>query len=77
MFSALVINSSSAKARICLRLTPGWRAKAVSDQLAGIQLDLDLVFGLAHLHTASNPFQQDLPVGVERDITFHVHHALV
>src|SRR5437773_879506 len=27
IFSALVMNSSSAKPRICLRLTPGWRAK--------------------------------------------------
>src|SRR5881397_1815868 len=37
MFSALGTNSSSAKARICLRLTPGWRAKGnvSSDQRSG------------------------------------------
>ena len=51
---------------------------AMSDQLAGIELNLDLVFGLSHLHAAPNPLQRDrVPVGVECDITFHVHHALV
>ena len=37
MFSALATNSSSAKARICLRLTPGWRAKGKvsNDQRSG------------------------------------------
>jgi len=51
---------------------------AMSDQLAGIELNLDLVFGLSHLHAAPNPLQRDrVPVGVECDIAFHVHHALV
>ena len=37
MFSALAMKSSSAKARICLRLTPGWLAKGKvsSDQTFG------------------------------------------
>jgi len=42
---------------------------AVSNQLAAVELNLDLVFGLAHLHATLNPLQWDrVPVGVECDI---------
>ena len=50
----------------------------VGDQVAGVALNLDLVLGLAHLHAAADPVHRNrVAVGVERDIAFDVHHALM
>lgn len=56
----------------------GFGDAAVSDQPAGIALNLDLVLGLAHLHATADPVHRDrVAVGVERDIAFHVHQAVM
>ncbi len=47
-------------------------------QAAGIQLDLDFVPGLAHLHAAADPFHRDrVAVAVQRDISFDIDQALL
>ena len=47
-------------------------------RLRASQLNLDLVLGLAHLHAAADPVHRNrVAVGVQRDIAFDVHHALV
>ena len=52
--------------------------RAVRDQVAGVQLNLDLVPGLAHLHAAADPVHRHrVAVGVHRDIAFHIHQALM
>ena len=59
-------------------LVLGFGDAPVRHQAAGIELNLDLVPGLAHLHAAADPVHRNrIAVGVERDIAFDVHHALV
>jgi hypothetical protein len=48
------------------------------DQVARIQFDLDFVARLAHLHPAPDPGDRNgVANGVHRDISFHVHRALM
>ncbi len=50
----------------------------VGDQIAGIELNLDLVSGFAHFDSAANPGDRDgISVGVERDVALDIHYALV
>ena len=48
------------------------------DQMAGIELDLDLAAGLTHLDAAADPVNRNrVAIGVHGDVAFHVHHAFV
>ena len=55
----------------------GFGDAPVRDQAARIQLNLDLVPGFAHLHTASDPFQRNrVAVGADCDIAFYIHQTI-
>src|SRR5437879_2699645 len=46
--------------------------------VAGVELNLDLVLGLAHLHAAPDPVHWNrIAVAVQRDIPFDIHQALM
>ena len=48
------------------------------DDVARIQFDLDLVPGLAHFHAPPDPGDRNrVANGVHRDVSFHVHRALM
>src|SRR5260370_373219 len=50
----------------------------VSDQAAGIELNLDLVLSLAFLYTAADPVYRDrIAVAVQRHISFDIDQALL
>src|SRR6202034_1434347 len=50
----------------------------VRDQTAGIELNLDLVPGLAHLHAAADPVHRNrVPVAVQCDIPFDIDQPLM
>jgi hypothetical protein len=59
-------------------LVLGFGDAPMRDQAAGIELNLDLILGLAHLNAAADPVHRDgIPVAVYRDIPFHIDQALV
>src|SRR5229473_6762585 len=50
----------------------------VRDHTASIELNLDLVLGLTHLHAAADPVHRDrIAVAVQRDIPFDIDQALM
>src|SRR5580692_591206 len=50
----------------------------VRNKVAGIELDLDLIFAFTHLDTTAKPVNRNrVAIAVERDIAFHVHHAFM
>jgi hypothetical protein len=50
----------------------------VSDQAAGIELNLDLALSLAYLHTAADPIHRHrIAVAVQRHIPFDIDQALL
>src|SRR6516165_2737999 len=50
----------------------------VGNDVAQIELNLDLVLGFAYLYATTNPGHRDrVAVGVQGHISFHIHHALV
>src|SRR5664279_2695329 len=56
----------------------GFGDAPVRDQAAGIELNLDLVLGLAYLHAPADPVHRDrIAVAVQRDISFDIHQALL
>src|SRR5450755_93689 len=56
----------------------GFGDAPVSDQAAGIELNLDLVLSLAHLHAAADPIHRDrIAVAVQRHIPFDIDQPLL
>src|SRR4029077_7312070 len=56
----------------------GFGDAPVSDQAAGIELNLDLVLSLAHLHATADPVYWDrIAVAVQRHIPFDIDQALL
>src|SRR5580698_2392503 len=56
----------------------GFGDAPVSDQAAGIELDLDLVLSLAYLHAAADPvYWNRIAVAVQRHIPFDIDQALL
>src|SRR2546421_3837746 len=50
----------------------------MSDEVARIEFDIDLVFGLADFHPPPDPGDRyRVANGVHRDVSFHVHRALM
>jgi hypothetical protein len=59
-------------------LVGGFGNAAVRDHTACVQLDLNLVLGLSHLHAAAHPVQWNrIVVGVQYNVTFDIHQALM
>ena len=59
-------------------LLSGFGNAAVGDDTAEIELDFDLIFGFAHLDTATNPGDwHGIAIRVQRDVSFHIHDALM
>ena len=59
-------------------LVLGFGDAPVRHQAAGVELNLDLVLGLAHLHAAADPVHWNrIAVAVQRDIPFDIHQALM
>src|ERR1017187_6137794 len=59
-------------------LVLGFGDAPVRDQAAGIELNLDLVLGLAHLHAAADPVHRDrIAVAVQRHIPFDIDQTLL
>src|SRR5579864_7403217 len=57
-------------------LVLGFSDTPVCHQAAGIQLNLDLVLGLAHLHAAADPIYWDrIAVAVQRDVSLDIHQS--
>jgi len=56
----------------------GFGDAVVRDNAAQIQLDFDLVFGLADLDAAADPgHRHGVPIRVQCDVSFHIHDALM
>src|SRR5437868_14270559 len=50
----------------------------VSDEAAGVELNVNLVLGLAHFDSAANPGDRNrVAVGVKGDVALDIYHALV
>src|SRR5437764_7955165 len=59
-------------------LVLGFGNAPMRDQAAGIELNLDLVLGLAYLHAAADPVHRNrVPVAVQRDIPFDIDQSLM
>src|SRR5882762_5047515 len=59
-------------------LVLGFGDAPVRHQAAGIELNLDLVLGLAHLHAAADPIHRHrIAVAVQRHITFDIDQPLL
>src|SRR5579864_4739998 len=59
-------------------LVLGFSDTPVCHQAAGIQLNLDLVLGLAHLHAAADPIHWGrIAVAVQRDVSLDIHQSLM
>ena len=59
-------------------LVLGFGDAAMRDQAPGVELNLDLVPGLAHLHAAADPVHRDrIPIAVQRHISFDIDQALM
>ena len=59
-------------------LVLGFGNAPVRHQSAGIELNLDLVSGLAHLYAAADPVHRDrVAVAVQRHIPFDIDQALL
>ena len=49
----------------------------MGDQMAGIELDLDFVFGFAHFHSSADPVHRyRVTIAVRSHISFHIHDVL-
>jgi len=52
--------------------------RPVRDQTSGVQLYLDLVLGLAHLHAAADPLHRNrIAVAVQCHIPFQIDQTLM
>ena len=59
-------------------LVLGFGDAAVCHHPASVELNLDLVLGLAHLHTAADPVHRDrIAIAVQRHIPFDIDQPLL
>ena len=50
----------------------------VGNKVAGVELDLHLVLGFAHLHPAADPgHRHRITIAVQGDVTFDIHQAFL